>query len=64
MVVFKTEGLLKSKLEILKIYSDDYPIYVESMQYKTLPLALDLFSYSSTSDLQPSTAIANQLPGH
>ena len=42
MVVFKKEGLSKSEIVTLEIYSDIYTIYLNITKHKTLPLAFDL----------------------
>ena len=42
MVVFKNEGLLKSKIVISEIYSD---VYTKITKHRTLLLALDLYTY-------------------
>ena len=45
MVLFKKEGLSKSKIVISEIYLHVYAIYLKITKHKTLPLALDLFTY-------------------
>ena len=45
MVMFKKEGLSKSKIVISEIYSDVYTIYLKITKHKTLTLVLDSCIY-------------------
>ena len=45
MVMFKKEGISKSKIVISEIYSD---VYLKIIKHQTLPLVLHLFTYLAT----------------
>ena len=45
MVLFKRKALSKSKIVLSEIYSHVYAIYLKISKHKTIPLALDLFTY-------------------